>query len=82
MLRDPAAVLVSLLSRAASACCSSRRKLGDGLFLQCCEEVAELYPKIKFETMIIDNCCMQVRSPVPCPGAALPLLLLSRTLGV
>lgn len=36
-------------------------KLGDGLFLQCCEEVAELYPKIKFETMIIDNCCMQVR---------------------
>lgn len=65
-----------------SACCSSRRKLGDGLFLQCCEEVAELYPKIKFETMIIDNCCMQVRSPVPCPGAALPLLLLSRTLGV
>lgn len=38
------------------------RKLGDGLFLQCCEEVAELYPKIKFETMIIDNCCMQVSS--------------------
>lgn len=37
------------------------RKLGDGLFLQCCEEIAELYPKIKFETMIIDNCCMQVR---------------------
>lgn len=36
------------------------RKLGDGLFLQCCEEVAELYPKIKFETMIIDNCCMQL----------------------
>lgn len=36
------------------------RKLGDGLFLQCCEEVAALYPKIEFETMIIDNCCMQV----------------------
>ncbi|XP_029814492.1 isocitrate dehydrogenase [NAD] subunit beta, mitochondrial-like [Manacus vitellinus] len=35
-------------------------KLGDGLFLQCCKEVAELYPKIKFDTMIIDNCCMQV----------------------
>ncbi|XP_072475935.1 isocitrate dehydrogenase [NAD] subunit beta, mitochondrial isoform X1 [Notamacropus eugenii] len=35
-------------------------KLGDGLFLQCCEEVAELYPRIKFETMIIDNCCMQL----------------------
>uniref|UniRef100_A0A8C0SEN6 Isopropylmalate dehydrogenase-like domain-containing protein n=1 Tax=Canis lupus familiaris TaxID=9615 RepID=A0A8C0SEN6_CANLF len=35
-------------------------KLGDGLFLQCCEEVAELYPKMKFETTIIDNCCMQL----------------------
>ncbi|XP_051857336.1 isocitrate dehydrogenase [NAD] subunit beta, mitochondrial-like [Antechinus flavipes] len=35
-------------------------KLGDGLFLKCCEEVAGLYPKIKFETMIIDNCCMQL----------------------
>ncbi|XP_064616815.1 isocitrate dehydrogenase [NAD] subunit beta, mitochondrial-like [Liolophura sinensis] len=37
-------------------------KLGDGLFLQCCEEVAALYPKIEFETMIIDNCCMQLVS--------------------
>ncbi|NXA12237.1 IDH3B dehydrogenase, partial [Sapayoa aenigma] len=35
-------------------------KLGDGLFLQCCKEVAELYPKIKFDTIIIDNCCMQL----------------------
>ncbi|XP_042322919.1 isocitrate dehydrogenase [NAD] subunit beta, mitochondrial isoform X2 [Sceloporus undulatus] len=35
-------------------------KLGDGLFLRCCEEVSELYPKIKFDTMIIDNCCMQL----------------------
>ncbi|XP_046543376.1 LOW QUALITY PROTEIN: isocitrate dehydrogenase [NAD] subunit beta, mitochondrial-like [Haliotis rubra] len=37
-------------------------KLGDGLFLKCCEEVAALYPKIQFETMIIDNCCMQMVS--------------------
>ncbi|KAL8569566.1 Isocitrate dehydrogenase [NAD] subunit beta, mitochondrial [Nucella lapillus] len=36
-------------------------KLGDGLFLKCCEEVAEMYPTIKYENMIIDNCCMQVR---------------------
>ncbi|KAG8134239.1 hypothetical protein E2320_007370 [Naja naja] len=36
--------------------------MGDGLFLRCCEEVAELYPKITFDTMIIDNCCMQVRT--------------------
>ncbi|XP_021340458.1 isocitrate dehydrogenase [NAD] subunit beta, mitochondrial-like [Mizuhopecten yessoensis] len=38
------------------------RKLGDGLFLKCCEEVAQYYPKIQFETMIIDNCCMQLVS--------------------
>lgn len=36
------------------------RKLGDGLFLQSCAEVAQLYPKIKYENIIIDNCCMQV----------------------
>ncbi|TSK72025.1 P2X purinoceptor 4 [Bagarius yarrelli] len=36
------------------------RKLGDGLFLQSCAEVAELYPKIKYENIIIDNCCMQL----------------------
>ncbi|XP_005808517.1 isocitrate dehydrogenase [NAD] subunit beta, mitochondrial isoform X1 [Xiphophorus maculatus] len=35
-------------------------KLGDGLFLQSCAEVAELYPKIKHENIIIDNCCMQL----------------------
>lgn len=39
---------------------SSHRKLGDGLFLQSCAEVAQLYPKIKYENIIIDNCCMQV----------------------
>lgn len=37
-------------------------KLGDGLFIQSCKEMAELYPSIKFETMIIDNCCMQLVS--------------------
>lgn len=37
-------------------------KLGDGLFIQSCKEVADLYPNIKFETMIIDNCCMQLVS--------------------
>jgi isocitrate dehydrogenase (NAD+) len=37
-------------------------KLGDGLFMQCCEEVAKLYPRIKYEAMIIDNCCMQLVS--------------------
>ncbi|CAL1525864.1 unnamed protein product [Lymnaea stagnalis] len=37
-------------------------KLGDGLFLQCCSDISKLYPKIEFETMIIDNCCMQLVS--------------------
>uniref|UniRef100_A0A915DE80 Isocitrate dehydrogenase [NAD] subunit, mitochondrial n=1 Tax=Ditylenchus dipsaci TaxID=166011 RepID=A0A915DE80_9BILA len=37
-------------------------KLGDGLFLNICTEMSKLYPKIKFEQMIIDNCCMQLVS--------------------
>lgn len=35
-------------------------KLGDGLFLECCRQVAKNYPNIKFENMIVDNACMQV----------------------
>ncbi|KAI0223518.1 Isocitrate dehydrogenase [NAD] subunit beta, mitochondrial [Lamellibrachia satsuma] len=37
-------------------------KLGDGLFLECCREVSALYPTIKFESMIVDNTCMQLVS--------------------
>ena len=36
-------------------------KLGDGLFLSSCKEVADRYPHIKFENMIVDNTCMQVK---------------------
>uniref|UniRef100_A0A8C8D6A4 Isopropylmalate dehydrogenase-like domain-containing protein n=1 Tax=Oncorhynchus tshawytscha TaxID=74940 RepID=A0A8C8D6A4_ONCTS len=36
------------------------RNLADGLFLRCCAEVAELYPKIKYNNLIIDSCCMQL----------------------
>lgn len=35
-------------------------KLGDGLFLRSCEEIAKLYPNIEFEKMIVDNTTMQV----------------------
>ncbi len=35
-------------------------KMGDGLFLQSCKEISEMYPSIKFEAMIVDNCCMQL----------------------
>lgn len=38
----------------------SDRKLGDGLFLQCCREVASGYPDITFDSMIVDNTTMQV----------------------
>jgi len=37
-------------------------KLGDGLFLKSCTEMAKLYPNIQFENMIVDNCCMQMVS--------------------
>ncbi|CAH1404337.1 unnamed protein product [Nezara viridula] len=37
-------------------------KLGDGLFLRSCQEMSKLYPKIKFESMIVDNCTMQMVS--------------------
>ncbi|XP_053156304.1 isocitrate dehydrogenase [NAD] subunit gamma, mitochondrial isoform X2 [Hemicordylus capensis] len=37
-------------------------KLGDGLFLQCCKEVAAGYPNITFENMIVDNTTMQLVS--------------------
>ncbi|KAM8923518.1 isocitrate dehydrogenase [NAD] subunit gamma, mitochondrial-like [Lycaon pictus] len=37
-------------------------KLGDGLFLQCCREVASHYPQLTFEGMIVDNTTMQLVS--------------------
>eukprot|EP00795_Rhopilema_esculentum_P012430 gene12430-3096_t len=37
-------------------------KQSDGLFLESCSEISKLYPKIKFEGMIVDNACMQLVS--------------------
>ncbi|KAF7255555.1 hypothetical protein EG68_07465 [Paragonimus skrjabini miyazakii] len=37
-------------------------KLGDGLFLETCQNVSKLYPHVNFNSMIIDNCCMQLVS--------------------
>jgi len=37
-------------------------KLSDGLFLETCKQMSLQYPEIKFEHMIIDNCCMQLVS--------------------
>uniref|UniRef100_A0A7S0VFD1 Isopropylmalate dehydrogenase-like domain-containing protein n=1 Tax=Polytomella parva TaxID=51329 RepID=A0A7S0VFD1_9CHLO len=39
-------------------------KKADGLFLECCREVREEYPDIKYDELIVDNACMQlVRDP-------------------
>ena len=35
-------------------------KLSDGLFLDCCRAVAEDYPVVKYDEMIVDNTCMQL----------------------
>ncbi|VVA97041.1 unnamed protein product [Arabis nemorensis] len=36
----------------------------DGLFLECCEEVAMKYPEIIYEEVVIENCCMMlVKNP-------------------
>jgi len=37
-------------------------KISDGLFLQCCREVAADYPDIEFNDMIVDNMAMQLVS--------------------
>ncbi|GLT92369.1 hypothetical protein SLE2022_102090 [Rubroshorea leprosula] len=36
----------------------------DGLFLKCCREVAEKYPEITYEEVVIDDYCMMlVKNP-------------------
>lgn len=35
-------------------------KLGDGLFLRCCREVAQQYPEIQYKELIVDNASMQM----------------------
>ncbi|MFM2125705.1 MAG: hypothetical protein RL328_2156 [Acidobacteriota bacterium] len=35
-------------------------KLADGLFLQCCREVAAKYPSIEYNELIVDNASMQM----------------------
>ena len=35
-------------------------KLGDGLFLRCCREVAARFPQIEYQELIVDNASMQL----------------------
>ncbi|RYR45125.1 hypothetical protein Ahy_A07g030987 isoform B [Arachis hypogaea] len=37
-------------------------KLADGLFLESCRQVATKYPSIRYNEIIVDNCCMQLVS--------------------
>ncbi|KFM68325.1 Isocitrate dehydrogenase [NAD] subunit gamma 1, mitochondrial, partial [Stegodyphus mimosarum] len=37
-------------------------KLADGLFLKTCSDIAKEYPQIEFDSIIIDNCSMQLVS--------------------
>lgn len=50
-------------------------KKADGLFLECCREVADKYPEIKYEELIVDNACMQlVRDPTQFDVLVMPNL--------
>src|SRR5258706_56030 len=35
-------------------------KLSDGLFLDCCRNVAKDFPEVRYDEIIVDNCCMQL----------------------
>ena len=37
-------------------------KLSDGLFLETCQRIGKEFPELKTESIIIDNCCMQLAS--------------------
>ena len=39
---------------------SNIMRRSDGLFLQCCSEVAERYPDIKYSDMYLDTACLNV----------------------
>ena len=50
-------------------------KLSDGLFLNCCREIAQKYPQIKYTEILVDNACMQlVQNPEKYDVLVLPNL--------
>jgi len=54
---------------------TSIMKLSDGLFVECCQEVATRYPTIHFDTETIDNICLKlVRDPKGLDVLVLPNL--------
>ena len=50
-------------------------KLTDGLFLECCREIAKKYPDIEYKEILVDNLCMQlVQNPQKFDVLVLPNL--------
>ena len=50
-------------------------KLSDGLFLDCCRDVAKEYPQIEYKEILVDNLCMQlVQNPQKFDVLVLPNL--------
>lgn len=50
-------------------------KLSDGLFLECCQNVAKEYPQIEYKEILVDNLCMQlVQNPQKFDVLVLPNL--------
>eukprot|EP00798_Chlamydomonas_sp_ICE-L_P016390 gene16390-22592_t len=50
-------------------------KKSDGLFIECCREVSENYPDIKYNELIVDNACMQlVKDPTQFDVLVMPNL--------
>ena len=50
-------------------------KLSDGLFLECCRNVATFYPQIEYKEILVDNLCMQlVQNPQKFDVLVLPNL--------
>jgi len=61
--------MVSAISK-ANIC-----KMTDGLFLECARKVAEKYPEIKYNEVLVDNLCMQlVQNPTKYDVLLLPNL--------
>ena len=40
------------------------RRQSDGLFLQCCREVAEMNPDIKYNEAFLDTTCLNVSNSI------------------
>ncbi len=56
---------------------SNIMRRSDGLFLQCCTEVAGRYPDIKYDDMYLDTACLHVSLPLSSLYASYIIMTLS-----